>query len=454
MIAPALSRSDLLQQLDSRLESLQRQHGEAQYVVDCADQSLFDSPQRIETLRNALCNECGVVVALNAVDREEMIEARKWIGECMIDMFAADHQWPQSVCEALRSGDLYAANALRNPSNGFLLSSFGYIFKQLTKDDETPEAMIGDERVKFVEHPVHHRVLMRLMCERPTAARTALLLALSSTPDKAMISWDSVKVAGGARHKRMSKQERTIEHIDEYGARYGDRTKRVQAIINDDQDALKLCFVPHTNDAEVRRLIARLIGQPRYFESHGFKRLPHEHIDVINVLDKYAVAPPQRAMVCWASGIVHYEALTRAPGAGESMHRFVSRDTDAHRSARRLRFVMGTHTPVHLDDAEWRRLAVIAARGAVPDYNQHINKKTALKLYENIMNNKKTQWKKPRVLGERERAVMQRCLAADGVEDDWRALSPLYKHLYGVSQPLNSLGFTARQARCLETFFQ
>ena len=110
--------------------------------------------------------------------------------------------------------------------------------------------------------------------------------------------------------------------------------------------------------------------------------------------------------------------------------------------------------PDKSDDAEWRRLAVIAARGAVPDYNQHINKKTAPKLYENIMNNKKTQWKKPRVVGERERALMQRYLAADGVEDDWRALAPLYKHLYGVSQPLHSLGFTAQQEHCLQAFFK
>jgi len=278
------------------------------------------------------------------------------------------------------------------------------------------------------------------MCEN-APRRTELLLALSGTPERTMISWDSTKVAGGPPDKKMTKQVRTTEHIDEYGAHHDQKTNRLQAIINDDLDSTKLCFVPFTQDSEVRRLIAALLEKPAFFKQNGFKRLSGpKSEDVIAVLDEFAVAPPPLAMVAWVSGVVHYEAVTRPPRlhAGEVLFRFQSRQNRP--KDRRLRFAIGTHTPT-MSLYTCKRLAVVAMRGGVPDYNLYVNRECAPTIYENIMNGKTTQFLKPRPVSQYERTVMNHAISEEDVDEDWDLLTPLYKHCYGVPQDVTTLGF-------------
>lgn len=433
-------RQQLLDRLSARLRELCTTFPQSSWVFDCNDPSL--DAQKLQQFRNTLQTGSGVVVVLNAVSRAEIDEIKKSVGECMIEMYGAEHKWDKEVVDAVKAGDLYAANAMRNSKNGFGNASFAYLYKQYTELTQTPTAMIGSERVYFAHLPIQHKVLMRLMCNG-APRRTAILLALSSTPEKTMISWDSVKVAGGPSSAKMTAQERTVEHIDEYGARYGDRTHRIQAIINDDEDSAKLCFVPFTHDAQVRELICALLEKPDFFAQHGFKRISGENShDLIEVLDEFAIAPPPMALTLWESGVIHYEASTQPPTReGDVLPCFLSRKLRA--SDRRLRFVVGTHTPTLLVPV-LQRLAVACARGVVPDYNRHANRDCAPRVYENIMNGKTTQFLKPRAICDVERAAMEHALSEQGAIEEWNALPPLYKHLYGVSQPLESLGFSAR----------
>lgn len=438
-------RQTLLDRLSARLQELRAVVPQSTWVFDCNDAAL--DANKLQQYRTILQTGSGVVVVLNAVARAEIDEIKKSVGECMIEMYGAEHKWEKTVADAVRAGDLYAANPMRNSKNNFGNASFAYLYKQYTEPAQTPSAIIGTERVYFAHLPIQHKVLMRLMCDG-VPRRTAILLALSSTPEKTMISWDSVKVAGGPSSSKMTSQERTVEHIDEYGARYGDRTHRIQAIINDDQDSAKLCFVPFTHDAQVRELICALLEKPDFFAQHGFKRISGENShDLIEVLDEFAVAPPPLAMVLWETGVVHYEASTQpATRSGDVLPCFQSRKLRA--SDRRLRFVVGTHTPT-LSDPVLQRLAVACVRGVVPDYNRHANRDCAPRVYENVMNGKTTQFLKPRIICDVERASMEHALSEQGATEMWNSLPTLYKHLYGVSQPFDSLGFSAIDALLL-----
>jgi hypothetical protein len=441
------SRQTLLDRLRARMCELRDQVPQSEWVFECNDASIDANAMR--TVRDCLQNRSGVVVVLNAVSRAEITEIKKSIGECLVEMYGVDNAWSPTACAALRAGDLFAANPMRNSKNGFGNSSFAYVYKQFTAPNLTPSAEIGGERVLFSHLPVQHKVLMRLMCEG-APRRTAILLALSSTPEKTMMSWDSVKVAGGRKTTTMTAQERTIEHIDEYGAKYGDRTRRIQVNINDDQDSAKLCFVPFTRDTEVRLLICALLEKPDFFAQHGFKRIAGDKADdLIRVLDEFAVAPPPLAMVLWASGIVHYEASTSPPTRqGDVLPCFSSRKLRA--SDRRLRFVVGTHTPT-LSTPVLQRLAVACVRGVVPDYNRNANRDCAPNVYENIMNGKTTQFLRARVISDSERTIIEGAISEEGATEQFNALSPLYKHLYGVTQPFADMGFSEADAALLET---
>jgi hypothetical protein len=446
------ARAVLLRALYARLSVLTAACPQSEYVQDTASCSV----DAVRAARVSLHARSGVAVFLDAVDDATLREARRRTGQCMTTMFArtASDDAPlfdDATATALRRGDLFAANALRNARGGFGNASFGYLGLQFTAPAQDVVAQVGGESVKLVALPLHHDVLMWLMCgagDRGDAPRrTALLLAMSTDPRSAMLSWDSVKVAGGPRPRGMTAQARTAEHIDEYGARHGNDTGRIQANITDDEDATKLCFVPHTNDAEVRRLIAALLGKPDFFAQHGFKALSGggaDTADLLAVLDQFAFAAPRRALVCWASGVVHYEAnAAAAPRAGELLLRVLSRACD--RRDRRLRFVVGTHRPTLARD-ELERLAVIARLGAVPDYTRDANKRCAPHVYKNIMNGKSTQFLKARVRGEAEMTALRACV--DAAADPQRraaelqSLTPLYRHLYGITQPLKALGFS------------
>ena len=437
------SRAALLAALHARLSALSAACAQSAFVLSATK----CSNDEVRTARQCLQSQSGVVVFLDAVDDATLLEARRRVGHCMVTMFARTAADDAPLMDAatvarLERGDLFAANAVRNARGGFGNVAFGYLGLHFSAPAQDVVAAVGGESVKLVALPVHHEVLMWLMCGSSGAPRrAALLLAMSAEPGCAMISWDSVKVAGGPRHQAMTAQTRTAEHIDEYGARHGNATQRVQAIINDDQDATKLCFVPFTSDGEVRRLIAALLGKPDFFAQHGYKALGGaETADLLAVLDQFAFAAPRRSLVCWASGVVHYEAsAAAAPRAGELLPRFASRACDPR--DRRLRFVVGTHRPTLTRD-ELQQLAVIARRGAVPDYTRDANKKCAPRVYANVMNGKSTQFLKPRVRSDAERARLAAAADPAGRDAEFDALPPLYRHLYGVAQPLESLGFS------------
>jgi len=451
------------------------QHDEKQsldFVIDCLTETFSD--ETVQRLRKHLFDGLGVVIVKNAVDEETIQRARRWVGEAMVDMYAdaydeqertkvADEQESQECERRLHetrkmvlAGDLAAANVYRRVSSGCGNGSFGYQFLQYTapkraqwdetllqvRDAVTQEATT--ERVKFSYLPVFHNVCARLMCaSAPT--RTMWLLALAGTPERTCISVDSCKVVEGRPVKGQTKTVRTVAHIDEYGARHGQRTNRVQAIINNDTGNMKLFFVLGTRDPVVRRLICEYLGKPDMFTSHGFKRIGTDDraMKLMGVLDKFSFAPPPKSMVLWTSGTVHFEAVGRQldqsaatslpwlANIDRSLHRVESRRNDP--SATRLRFVVGTHTPTYDEDTA-RRLAIIAQRGAVPAHYFSPNQQSAPLIHENTVCLKTTQYKHPRVPSAKEIKAVKAALSPKYVREEFNQYTKLAQHMFGVPQ--------------------
>jgi len=447
------------------------------FVIDCSTEAF--SADTVARLRKHLFDGLGVVIVKNAVDDETIQRARRWVGEAMVDMYADAYDEKERTditderereeCQrrltatrkAVCDGDLAAANVYRRASSGCGNGSFGYQFLQYTEPEKATwdETLLqvrdavtqetNTERVRFSYLPIFHNVCMRLMCAG-APQRTMWLLALSGTPERTCISVDSCKVVEGKPVTGQTKTVLTAAHTDEYGAQHGDRTKRVQAIINNDTGDIKLFFVLGTRDPVVRRLICEYLEKPDMFTSHGFKSIGTDPraMKLMRVLDKYSFAPPPKSMVLWTSGTVHFEAVglqlkqsdalpTTAISSSwladidRSLYRVVSRRNDP--SATRLRFIVGTHTPTYDEDTS-RRLAVVAARGAVPAHYFAPNRRSAPLIHENTMCLKTTQYKRPRTPSEKEKKAVKAALSLKNVHEEFRQYTALTKHMFGVSQ--------------------
>merc|ERR1712137_860027 len=166
-------------------------------------------------------------------------------------------------------------------------------------------------------------------------------------------------------------------------------------------------------------------------------------------MGKHAIAPPKYARVIWKSGTIHFEgeasSRTFPPESSFAGAHSCNGLNDLSNS-QRLRFVIGPHVPTLAQDS-LIRLGIAAERGLCPAIYGKANKNTYVHL--NIVNRKTTQYKVPRSITKEELEYLHSKLKGipSESESELNELlgkeipSPLKRLLFGIHQPLESLGF-------------
>jgi hypothetical protein len=140
--------------------------------------------------------------------------------------------------------------------------------------------------------------------------------------------------------------------------------------------------------------------------------------------------------VTWSETVIHAEAQFSAPNS-MGICTFLSRKDLPNND--RFRFVVGSHIPTGLNTDSLGKLAHHCEKGLIPDF--YFSHNSGTKVWNNIKNGKSTQYKRPREISDAERTYVTEALAEDGsnVESMVREMPPLKKHLYGISQNIDTL---------------
>ena len=382
-------------------------------------------------------DDCGMVFLTNATSGSSFEHAKQNYVRAFTEMFKYDLTDDQLA--QVDIDDVNSINQFRSPKFGAGNASFAYLNKQYTELSGTFNTLIDGDNTYLALNSVHSMVNLPLLTENPHTA--AVLMAC--THPKGMISWDSAKYASNPKPKPkdMTKQDLTKFHFDKYGG--GGIGQRVQVIIVH-EGAVKLGYVPFTHRSDVQALIRKSLSKPKLYDREGFIGTNEPYLTA--VLQDFMVAPDTNSMVIWSETVIHAEAQFNTPNP-LGYCTFKSRKDVAN--SERFRFVVGMHQPVGLSDAALVKLASLCEGNLIPDFYFSHNKGT--KVWDNIKNGKSTQYKQPRVISKRERED-----ANDVIEkadkDTLEAMPPLKKHLYGISQPLDQLGFTDKDQEMLGKF--
>ena len=390
----------------------------------CFQADAVKSASDVRKVKAAL-DTFGVVFLTEAISPSSCEQAKVDLKGAMESMFQYDLN-----ANAVKTmpASLDAWNEFRNSKNGFGNPGFGFVQKQFTARTETPTTSIGGEEVFMAHNGVWSTVNLPLL--EANIHTTALLLAL--THWNGQVSIDSAKYASNPRPKpkKQTQQGLTPPHVDIYTE---GEIERVQALIVDEA-AVKLGFVVGSHR------LAKEIGEAANVNlstASGYVGLGSNEA-LKEAFTAGWLAPPPRSLVIWKSGVVHFEATSK-PGSKQA-HVFSSWSDQAN--APRFRAVVGTHMPVNLEQADLVKLAVLGERSLIPDFYNGINSK-ATKLYPNIVNRKSTQYLVARTVSASERKMIQTALEgpADESAPEWQEMSPLRKHLVGVTQRLEQLPF-------------
>jgi hypothetical protein len=381
--------------------------------------------------------DVGIVFLTGATTDESFTKAKSNFVVSFCEMFKYDI--PDDQLQKITLNDINSINQFRSPKYGSGNASFAYLNKQYTNLEETPTTTIGGERVYMTINTVYSKVNLPLLLDNKHT--TAVLLALTHV--NGMVSWDSAKYANNPNPKPndMTKQDLTKFHFDLYGEQGVGR--RIQAIIVR-EDAVKLGYVPYTHRPEVQHLIAKILKKSNMYSRNGFISTNESYLT--EILQKHMIAPDTNSLVTWTETVIHAEATfdTVNPLGYCS---FLSRKDQPN--SERYRFVVGVHQPVGLDQNDLLELGRLSEHGLIPDFYFKNNSKT--KVWDNIKNGKTTQYKRPRDITVEELAFMTNSINdRQDTMEVLKSLHPLKKHLYGVSQPLDQLGFSQGDLELLE----
>lgn len=394
----------------------------------CFRCSSITTAQDIERLQAALDHH-GVLFLTEAVSEASLQEARNNLCESMWEMF--QHDLPAGTA---KPASLDEWNALRCSKNGFGNASFGYINKQFTAKKDTPQIALGEDRLFVALNSVWSRVNLALLDHADNVHTTAVLLGLTHV--NGVVSCDSAKYASSPspKPKSMTKQTLTVPHVDVYSG----GVERCQAMVVDEEGCVKLGWVPMSHHEKVRVAL----GGGALLSEDGYVSIGEQYHDD---LSRGWLAASRRTLVVWRSGVVHYEASSKPL---LYMHAFSSaRDTP---NSARLRCVVGVHRPIGLTREELCKVAMLAEHGVVLDFYRDANKHCP-RVFQNILNRKSTQYLVARVISQQERQHMQHAIEqAAKANEEQLTCSPLKKHLYGLSQPLESLPFSKEDLEMLK----
>jgi hypothetical protein len=379
----------------------------------------ISTSEDISNLKSLLAKH-GIIILTGAVSDKSVESLHQNIRDCAKKMYDID----------ISNMDIFDdLNPYRNPANGFGNASFGYFFKQPCAIYDTIKTELNGDNVYLTENS-GYQVNLALLEDNPHTA--AVLLALTH-PTGGMISWDSFKLSNNPspKPKNMTKQELTKCHFDAYGGGVNnDITYRHQAIIAI-EDKIKLGYVPDSINQKVKDLIQKVSKNSLLYDQDGFKSFAD--LKLLDIFNKYVIAPPSGSLVLWNSGVIHYEAEFNKINCN-NLHRYKSSVNLPNQ--KRIRCVVGLHKPQNLDRSELMELARLAENGLIPDMYFGINKKS--KIYSNIMCSKTTQYKVYRTLTQDQRDSFNLIIQNKDLIK-LNKISNLKKHLYGISQDIDSL---------------
>lgn len=381
-------------------------------------------------------DETGLLFITDATTDSSFENAKQNFVSAFIDMFKYDI--PPEDISKITPNDINSINQFRSPKFGAGNASFAYLNKQYTDLAKTPTASIAGEEIYLALNTVHSMVNLPLLMENPHTC--AVLMAL--THPTGMVSWDSAKYANNPKPKpkTMTKQTLTKFHFDMYGnTGAGDRQ---QAIIVREDD-VKLGYLPYSNRPEVQLLIAQALGKNDLYERDGFIGTDEPHLT--KVLEKHLIAPKTNSLVIWKEKVIHAEAtFNEANSYGYCT--FSSRSDQPN--SPRYRFVVGLHKPINLTTTDLTELARLCENGLIPDF--YFNHNRGTKVHDNIKNGKSTQYKKPREITPEERKHIETVVSdTNDTLGILSEMSPLKKHLYGITQPFDQLGFSEADCKLL-----
>lgn len=405
-----------------------------------------------------ILEEHGFIIIRNSISIESLKEAKINIGSSINDMWHEFLSDKPDIRKRLNKGDLDCFQQYRNSSSGQGNASFGYYYKQFLPTEDYPKMMVEGEEISFDHNSVYGNVNLPLLMHSDNIHSLAIMLSLTHV--HGAISWDSVKYSTNPRPKpkTMTKQTITPMHIDHYG----NELERYQAIDNDDQQ-IKLFFVPGSHSKEVHKLLEEISGK-NIFESHGYKQIKGISNELNDILWRYAIAPPPRGRIIWKSGTIHFEGVAKnkpEPSGNPFEGCYRCQGIQEVPNARRFRFVIGPHQPLNLSQKSMKRLAIAAERGLCPAVYSGINGNT--QVGKNIVNRKTTQYKVPRSFTEEEKTKLHSKLtdipSEDNSDEELNTLlnkvipSKMKRLLYGVHEEIDeTVGFSIEDTKILNTF--
>jgi hypothetical protein len=398
-------------ELDATFKQLEKNRGNILFDMD-----EIKTPEHINKIKNML-EVHGLIIIKNAISDVSVDNLRDNIADAAIKMIGEGHSLEE---HNLWKQDLMEINKFRNPKSGLGNSSFGYFFKQPYEDTLT--TTISNETL-YVTQNYGYQVNLNLLLDNKHT--TAVLLALTH-PKGGMVSWDSFKLANNPKPKpaKMTKQTLTACHID----MYNDDADRYQAIISI-EEKIKLGFVPDSINENVKKQICSILNKKNFY-SNGFKSISDKKL--IDVFNKYVIAPPSGSLILWKSGTIHYEA--EFENNYDTLCKYISSKNLFDEL--RVRCVVGLHKIVNLDNNEIIELARLAENGIIPEVYGHINKNN--KIYNNIMSSKTTQYKIKRKISDNEKNIMLHTINNKD-HTIFNDMSNLKKYLYGINTSINNL---------------
>jgi hypothetical protein len=418
-IVIGMSKKCPLKQLDERLSKLEK--GRSNFVFNLDD---IKTKLDIQNIKKVF-DKHGVIFLLNATNNED--EIKQDIQDKTLEMFG--HKIPKNILPKIKK-NFSNFDCFRNVKTGFGTAGFGYLFAQPRSKDDSPKIKIDKDELLMTENTGYQVNLNLLEKNKHTMA---VLFALTH-PDNSMISFDSVKYSENPKKRpdTMIKQYLTPCHFDAYGVQneknYG--TDRIQAIISF-EDNIKLGYVPDSIDSRVKDLIVEATNKHDLYQSSGFKTIKDQLL--IDVLNKYIVAPPSNSLVIWKSGIFHYEAEFSEKDEIQNYHKYKS--LKHLKDNLRMRCIVGTHKPVGLSQTYLKTLAKFAECGFVPEVYNGYNKNT--KFFKNLMASKSTQYFQWRKMLPEEKTKFDKAESTTDVIVD--NLSKLRQFMYGLNIDVDDL---------------
>jgi len=412
---------NLYEQLDKKLKTLSKTN-------ILFDSNKIKTQEDIQIVKKIL-DKTGVVFITNAIKNLATINNK--VVECCKSMYFDN--MPTKDKNALNT--INSLNSLRNPGNGFGNASFGYFFKQPACKEDTLKIELGGEDV-YMTNNLAYKLNIELLTEKENRHTLAILLALTHKSDM-MVSWDSLKVASNPKPKpkTMTKQLLTKPHFDNYEPDI-DRYQAIIAI----ESSIKLGYIPNSIDTKVKNLISGIVGNKDLYTNKGF--IPQDNLELIDIFNKYVVAPPSNCLAIWKGPVIHYEA--QFENNIDKINKFISNSNLSNEL--RIRFCVGTHKICDLDQAEVKELARLAEYGYIPEVYENYNKDN--RVFKNIVSRKNTQYKVWRKITHLDKEKFKNIIE-NKEKYTIENLEPIKKFLYGIKINSDELGFTDEDQKLL-----